>query len=380
MKKRGRQIFAYALALSMFFQQSAVTTLAENVEVESEAMNTSDEAETPIVTENEALAENASPIVEEPATEEPAQEEQQVEQPTVEESTTEDQAAEESTPEDSTQPEISGESKVGAKLDITETSEAGKTDFYYEDSRIIIDATAAPEAGFPEDTQIRADYLDPAGETYKQAVATIENQLGTQLTDAQEGATLDYALYDVYFVSESAGGRLEPEDGSVNVSMLFPTPIELEPEDSQTNETNYELIKNEVVHIKQDGEAEIINNASIQIADDQITSAQFVQDNFSIMGLAWAKTSARAEGDVAYVNTIKMSDKDNGIVDGTVPFDGDDNRGNDSSANNLRIRTNDTITYSVDVTVQSHDPAKHYESGRVGYKFIIPDDPELNRF
>ena len=84
-----------------------------------------------------------------------------------------------------------------------------------------------------------------------------------------------------------------------------------------------------------------------------------------------------SETDVAYVNSLKMSDE-NAIVDGTVPFDSDNNQGNDSGAANKRIRSYDTITYSVDATVQSHDTSKKYGSGRVGYKFIIPNDPELS--
>ena len=51
MKKKGRQIFAYALAMSMIFQQSAVTTLAEEVSAETEAVYTSNEEEIPEVTQ-----------------------------------------------------------------------------------------------------------------------------------------------------------------------------------------------------------------------------------------------------------------------------------------------------------------------------------------
>ena len=65
MKKKGRQIFAYALAMSMIFQQSAVTILAEDVSVETEAVSTSNVEETPEVTQgaeaslNEEEAEGA---------------------------------------------------------------------------------------------------------------------------------------------------------------------------------------------------------------------------------------------------------------------------------------------------------------------------------
>ncbi len=44
---------------------------------------------------------------------------------------------------------------------------------------------------------------------------------------------------------------------------------------------------------------------------------------------------------------IKPSD----IVDGTAPFDSNDEAGNDSSPNNGIVRTFDTVTYPLKVTI-----------------------------
>ena len=391
MKRRGRQFFACMLAFSMLFQQSGFQVLAEEqTELLTEAEPQESPEEIPEVNE-EPQEDPAEEPVEEPKDEEPEvnpgepveatpiPEVSEAPEVTVTPSTPDITETSEATevPKVTDTPEVTEAPEVSP----TETPAPGKTDFHFENNQVVINATAAPEANFPEDTQLLADYLDPASEAYKNAVAVIEAQLGTQLTGGASDITLDYILYDVYFWSDTAGGRLEPEDGSVKVEMNFVKPVDMETKNPETQEQNYNVVKNEVVHVKQDGQAEIIDNAVIQTANDQITAAEFTQDSFSVMGLAWAKESAREAGDVAWVNDLKMSDSAtegaDGILDGTGPWDGNDERGNDSSAGNKRVRSYDTVKYNVDVAVQSHDSTKKYESGRVGYRFTIPNDPEL---
>lgn len=89
--------------------------------------------------------------------------------------------------------------------------------------------------------------------------------------------------------------------------------------------------------------------------------------------------------DVAHIIGLKLSaDPDDsknvwgyGITTGTGPFDADDERGNDSTNNNDRVRSYDSVTYNVEVVVQSNDLLASYPHGRVGYQFIIPNDKEL---
>ena len=91
--------------------------------------------------------------------------------------------------------------------------------------------------------------------------------------------------------------------------------------------------------------------------------------------------------DQAYVNNLQLEQKEesiwgSGIITGTGPFDehtneGDVYCGDDASAANDVIRSYDTITYNVEVNVQSKDGVSTYQSGRVGYQFMLPDDPEL---
>lgn len=84
--------------------------------------------------------------------------------------------------------------------------------------------------------------------------------------------------------------------------------------------------------------------------------------------------------DVFYGTNGSVSDlKIDAVVSGTAPFDNDDERGNDSSADNDIIRSYDTAVYDIDYAL-SPDPntnglvMDYYRSARVGFQFLIPAD------
>ncbi len=276
-----------------------------------------------------------------------------------------------------------------------ETSENGKTDFHYEDAKIIIDAKATAEAGFKEDTVLKADYLDPEGTdeqkaAYQNAVEIIRQQLGETLTNNNEEATLDYVLYDVYFESQT-GERLEPAEGTVEVTMSFKEPVKLETKDPETNEQNYELLNQEVVHIQQNENdtktAELVQNSNIQIENDQITSATFTQDSFSVMGLVWAKAAVQSASNdsSAKVKSVQLVTGEDGTIFGHGIETGsgttddicwnpatDTNKGYDNAIDNNIIRSFDSIRYYVkaafDIDKKAH---------KLVLEVTLPDDNEI---
>lgn len=71
------------------------------------------------------------------------------------------------------------------------------------------------------------------------------------------------------------------------------------------------------------------------------------------------KSMGLAPGEVVVANGKKGSDlfdfeafiKPSDIVDGTAPFDSNDEAGNDASPNNGVVRTFDTVTYPLKVTI-----------------------------
>ncbi len=156
-------------------------------------------------------------------------------------------------------------------------TEAPKTDFIYEDARVKITATAQPEANLPQDAQIHADYIQPGTPEYQAAAAALEAAY------AGQDVVLDYVFYDIYFTAASAGdGRIEPEAGTVTVSMQFKQP-ELKPEAEAAqaaDEAAAVATTYDVMHVENGKAQEVPSN--VQTTEDgSVVSVSFTSDSFS---------------------------------------------------------------------------------------------------
>ena len=61
------------------------------------------------------------------------------------------------------------------------------------------------------------------------------------------------------------------------------------------------------------------------------------------------------------------------VVDGTPEFDEDDKTGHDSSPNNKRVRTLDTVTYNLRISIQEpENPTRNDEDDKVYFKAVLP--------
>lgn len=169
------------------------------------------------------------------------------------------------------------------ELSVTPTPELSVTptptvtpepDYQYEDDKVIVVAYADEDANLPEDAVLNARYIEPGSEEYQNAVAAFDEQLGND-----EDAVTDYVLYDVYFTSESAESEnkeIEPE-GNVNIFMTF--------KDNEHTKVQGDIVDTQVVHLKDSGEAEVIENGTVDVADDStIQAITFTNSNFSITG------------------------------------------------------------------------------------------------
>lgn len=169
------------------------------------------------------------------------------------------------------------------ELSVTPTPELSVTptptvtpepDYQYEDNKVIVVAYADEDANLPEDAVLNARYIEPGSEEYQNAVAAFDEQLGND-----EDAVTDYVLYDVYFTSESAESEnkeIEPE-GNVNIFMTF--------KDNEHTKVQGDIVDTQVVHLKDSGEAEVIENGTVDVADDStIQAITFTNSNFSITG------------------------------------------------------------------------------------------------
>lgn len=169
---------------------------------------------------------------------------------------------------------------VDPELSVTPTPELSVTptptvtsepDYQYEDDKVIVAAYADEDANLPKDAVLNARYIEPGSEEYQNAVAAFDEQLGND-----EDAVTDYVLYDVYFTSESENKEIEPE-GNVNIFMTF--------KDNEHTKVQGDIVDTQVVHLKDSGEAEVIENGTVDVADDStIQAITFTNSNFSITG------------------------------------------------------------------------------------------------
>ncbi len=157
--------------------------------------------------------------------------------------------------------------KVTESAPETET-EAPKTNFTYEDKHVKITAVAEEAANLPQDAQIHADLMQPGTPEYQAAAAALEAAY------AGQDVVLDYVFYDIYFTAESAGeGRIEPEAGTVAVSMQFKQPELAADED-------VEVQSYDVVHVE-DGKAQEVPSTVQTTGDGSVASVGFTSGDFS---------------------------------------------------------------------------------------------------
>ena len=209
-----RRYLAAILTVLMIFQQATTSVIYA-----------SSEAAVPTVTEAPAAQTEETPekqVEETPEENTPTEEENEGEEsaaPT--EAPAENEAEPEVTVTPAAEPTATEAPAVEATAtpvpEATEVPEATpKTDFTYEDSRVAITAKAEEGANLPQDAELRVEYLqDTDSEKYNTELNELNNLLGVD----NEKITADYLFYDIYFTSESAGGRIEPATGTVKVQM-----------------------------------------------------------------------------------------------------------------------------------------------------------------
>ena len=356
MKKNSRlkSFFAILLAVSMIFQQSSLTVLATDdtyvedatatpTPSESEAEAYATEGAEPVAEKQEETqqvqetpaAEQAQEPTEAPAeqpTEAPAEQptEAPAEQPTeapAEQPTeapaaaptetpateptaapaaevTEAPAAPEATATPAAEATATPTPEVSASPSETPTpapTETPKTSFRYEDSRVVITATVPEDANLPQDAEIKADYIAPGTDRYNAAVAAFNSQLSSQLGLDAENTEAEYVLYDVYFLTAD-GSRIEPESGNVKVDMSF--------KQIQESTVDGDVVNKDVVHLDNDGQAEVVTEYVNTNADGEITSMGFTQDSFSIVGGVTTTITRASNPNV--ITSVALSFKENG--------------------------------------------------------------------
>ena len=296
-----RRYLAAILTVLMIFQQATTSVIYA-----------SSEAAVPTVTEAPAAQTEETPekqVEETPEEKTPTEEENEGEEsaaPT--EAPAENEAEPEVTVTPAAEPTATEAPAVEATAtpvpeatpipEVTETpEETPKTDFTYEDSRVAITAKAEEGANLPQDAELKADYIDPNSDVYKAAVEAFNVQLGNDDTVA------DYVLYDIYFLSASKEGRIEPEDGNVTVNVTFKT--------QQETENKGEILESQVVHLDDQNNAEVVSGNVDISSDGTVQSMTFTNNSFSPYGfrLAYAKQATPTVKSNEYYMTLEEAKK-----------------------------------------------------------------------
>ena len=396
MKKNSRlkSFFAILLAVSMIFQQSSLTVLATDdtyvedatatpTPSENEAETYATEGAEPVAEKQEEpqqvqktpAAEQAQEPTEAPAeqpTEAPAEQpteapaEQPTEAPTAAPTeapatepteapaeVTEAPAAPEATATPAAEATATPTPEVSASPSETPTpapTETPKTSFRYEDSRVVITATAPEDANLPQDAEIKADYIAPGTDRYNAAVAAFNSQLSSQLGLDAENTEAEYVLYDVYFLTAD-GSRIEPESGNVKVDMSF--------KEIQKSTVDGDVVNKDVVHLDNEGQAEVVTEYVNTNADGEITSMGFTQDSFSIVGGVTTVQNVAVQ-----TGSSKLSDFITGM---TIKVDGKEISSNDKISPSARY----DFTISFAETSELVNQGKHIQKNMT---FSMPNN------
>ena len=329
-KNKAKRYLAGLLTVLMIFQQSGMNSiLADSDEVpvtfaaeeelagydevqeyegQAQAEETVEEPVTEEVMEEEPSQSEESGEPEEPSQpeesgepEEPSQPEEsgEPEEPSQPEEPGEpeepSQPEESGDPEETMQPEEPGDSEEPEQPEITEIpeltatpepeqTEVPKTDFSYEDESISVTAAAEESAGLPQDAQLKVENLlntDP--QRYEGEKSEMNSLLGID----GEIFTAEYLLYDIYFWSETADGRVEPADGSVKVQMNFTEP---------------QLVKNTQEQIVQ-------SNLKVYVNRQEDTAAQFdTNEAEAVQGAAFSAVNMGTAA-IVRINEMKKNEQ-----------------------------------------------------------------------
>ena len=312
--------------------------LPENAEAPEEDDLQSEQGETPEAEEDaqaaEAEAEQESEDIQEPEAE-PEQEPEDTQEPEQEsEDTQEPEQESEDTQEPEQEPENAEEPEDAQDAEDRENAEdeSGILGIFFSDpeeedendensaeektltaegDNYTVTATFGPDAGIPENAELKVERVDPKTKEYKQHAEEAEAKLNEEqgIPAAEEAGkdsktrkskkaeeadgipveivepTYDYQIFDICFVAD--GQEIEPND-KVQVQLSF--------KDKEFANTESAT----VVHLDEKEGAEILEEQTIEADKKGNVTASFASDAFSIYVLA-NPTSAPDQGDGDYV-------------------------------------------------------------------------------
>lgn len=88
-----------------------------------------------------------------------------------------------------------------------------------------------------------------------------------------------------------------------------------------------------------------------------------------ILNIDSVKAVAILEDDAAVVTPIDLKQ----LKTGTAPWDDNDEAGNDTSSDNLIVRSFDQVTWNVENTMEIKSGAERYTGGKIYFEVTVPE-------
>lgn len=168
---------------------------------------------------------------------------------------------------------------------------------------VVVNATAS-KGVLPDDAQFVVTPIKSEDEQYEDIAARLEEK-----AENEEYSIAGFLAYDIYFLN-SAGEKINPEDGKVKISMEYQNAtapeevkesdaVQMDAEEEETSQENTEAkeLSISVMHfVEENGEVQNIVNmtqegqASVKTTDDgQIQNAEFNTGSFSVFTITWTQ-------------------------------------------------------------------------------------------
>ena len=191
---------------------------------------------------------------------------------------------------------------------------------------VVVTATAAKDV-LPEDAQFVVTPIKSDNEQYEDIAARLEEK-----AENEEYSIAGFLAYDIYFLN-SAGEKINPEDGKVKISMEYQNAtapeevkesdaVQMDAEEEETSQENTEAkeLSVSVMHfVEENGEVTSVvdmtkeNSAAVETNEaGEVQKAEFETESFSTFTITWTQIRQGLNGETK-VN-IECVDTDGNVI------------------------------------------------------------------
>lgn len=247
-----------------------------------------------------------------------------------------------------------------------------------EEGSVQLTATV-PVGGVPDGTRLVLRTYDSQSGEYKER----GEKVSASLTDS------DQALMNVYpfdYRFENENGELVEPNENVVLTLDFTEPFAAGEasvltaldekadggptfsSESESDEVSWKL------YDLGGGQPAWISDAETTLDDNSaVTALSFTAsagEGNCVLGSLHSDAVLTGGRNMGYISGLRMNE----ITDGTAPFDGNDNPGNDSSPGNKIVRSFDTIEYELATDFGARNPTATEETATVHLEMILEED------